>query len=133
MSEVEKLKKYANRPGACESMVPEEMAVQSCSGWYDRAIELAVEVDRLRATLPGPAEEAEEARRFRLIRSAYANEYRLRDSVRAEMSEHAQRGCLWTNGNCKDWAAYTRAIELREKLVEELASSPATGSIEGKS
>jgi len=65
----------------------------------------------------------EEARRYRLIKSAYANEYRLRDAVKAEMAAKASQGILWKNGECKDWPLYVQAIETREKLVEELANA----------
>lgn len=54
MSEVDKLVKYGNRPYACESGVPEEYAVQSCNGWYNRALELAQELDKVRAQISAP-------------------------------------------------------------------------------
>lgn len=68
------------------------------------------------------SEIAEQARRFRLIQSAYANEYRLRDAVQAELREKAEQGIFWLNAQCRDWPAYVKAIDRRETIVEEAAN-----------
>jgi hypothetical protein len=67
------------------------------------------------------SEIAEQARRFRLIQSAYANEYRLRDAIKLEMKDKGAQGILWTNGQY--WAAYVKAIERREEIIEEVVNA----------
>jgi hypothetical protein len=102
-----------------------ELAAQACRAAHLLSCEASVR-EAITALSEKPAhEEAEQARRFRLIQSAYANEYRLRDAVRAEMKEAGARGELMMNGQAKDWPAYVKAIERREQIVEEIVNADA--------
>jgi hypothetical protein len=58
------------------------------------------------------------------IQEAFRKEYSLRDSIKAEMAAKGAEGILWTNGQCKDWPAYVRAIAAREQAVEAIVTSP---------